>query len=61
MNHARRAYLRATDGTFYLIAWHIMQGVMKFTKYLCASAGGSRWDVVGEFEVGAAVEEDEEE
>ncbi|KAJ3327586.1 hypothetical protein HDU93_001877 [Gonapodya sp. JEL0774] len=27
-------------------------GVMRFVKYVSASAGGSRWDVVGEYEVG---------
>ncbi|SAM81109.1 related to TPA1-Poly(A)-binding protein involved in translation termination efficiency [Ustilago bromivora] len=36
------------------------EGVMRFVKYLAANAGGSRWDVIGEFEVGA-IEEDEEE
>ncbi|PWN46055.1 hypothetical protein IE81DRAFT_284553 [Ceraceosorus guamensis] len=36
------------------------EGVMKFIKYLCASAGGSRWDVVGELEVGAAIEEEDD-
>ncbi|KXS12350.1 hypothetical protein M427DRAFT_114212 [Gonapodya prolifera JEL478] len=34
-------------------------GVMRFVKYLSATAGGSRWDVIGEFEVGAVeMEED---
>ncbi|TFL05840.1 Oxoglutarate and iron-dependent oxygenase degradation C-term-domain-containing protein [Pterulicium gracile] len=33
--------------------------VMRFIKYVSASADGSRWDVYGEYEVGA-VEEDEE-
>ncbi|KAI3480742.1 hypothetical protein L1887_57008 [Cichorium endivia] len=37
------------------------EGVMRFVKYLAASAGGSRWDVIGEFEIGAIEEEDEEE
>lgn len=35
--------------------------VMRFVKYLSASAGGSRWDVSAEFQVGAAVSDDEEE
>ncbi|KAJ7228223.1 nuclear protein [Mycena pura] len=34
--------------------------VMRFVKYVSASAEGSRWDVCGEYEVGI-VEEDEEE
>ncbi|EIW72950.1 hypothetical protein TREMEDRAFT_42106 [Tremella mesenterica DSM 1558] len=34
-------------------------GVMKFTKYLSASAPGSRWDVSGEWEVGVLEEDDE--
>ncbi|KAN0061740.1 putative component of NuA3 histone acetyltransferase complex [Thecaphora frezii] len=37
------------------------EGVLRFVKYLSASAGGSRWDVIGEFEVGAIEEEEEEE
>lgn len=37
------------------------EGVMRFVKYLAASAGGSRWDVIGEYEIGAIEEEDEEE
>lgn len=37
------------------------EGVMRFVKYLAASAGGSRWDVIGEFEIGAIEAEDEEE
>ncbi|WVO16068.1 hypothetical protein L204_103733 [Cryptococcus depauperatus] len=36
-------------------------GVMKFVKYLGASAPGSRWDVQGEYEVGVLEEEEEEE
>ncbi|PWY98469.1 hypothetical protein BCV70DRAFT_201778 [Testicularia cyperi] len=36
------------------------EGVMRFVKYLAAGAGGSRWDVIGEFEIGAIEEEDEE-
>lgn len=35
--------------------------VMRFVKYISASAGGSRWDVSAEFQVGAAVSDDEEE
>lgn len=34
--------------------------VMRFVKYVSASAEGSRWDVCGEYEVGM-MEEDEEE
>lgn len=34
------------------------QKVMRFVKYLSASAGGSRWDISAEFEVGAAVVEE---
>ncbi|SNX83016.1 related to TPA1 - Poly(A)-binding protein involved in translation termination efficiency [Melanopsichium pennsylvanicum] len=37
------------------------EGVMRFVKYLAASAGGSRWDIIGEFEVGAIEVEEEEE
>jgi hypothetical protein len=33
-------------------------GVMRFVKYLSASAKGSRWDVGGEWEVGVMEEED---
>jgi prolyl 3-hydroxylase /prolyl 3,4-dihydroxylase len=33
------------------------EGVLKFVKYVSAAAHGSRWDICGEFEVGA-VEED---
>ncbi|ORX35046.1 Oxoglutarate and iron-dependent oxygenase degradation C-term-domain-containing protein [Kockovaella imperatae] len=36
-------------------------GVMRFVKYLGNAAEGSRWDVGGEFEVGAMEEADEEE
>lgn len=35
--------------------------VMRFVKYLSASAGGSRWDIAAEFQAGAAVSDDEEE
>ena len=35
--------------------------VMKFTKYISAEAPGSRWDLGGEWEVGAMAEEEEEE
>ena len=34
-------------------------GVMRFVKYLGAGAGGSRWDVGGEWEVGMLEEEEE--
>ncbi|KAL7421014.1 putative component of NuA3 histone acetyltransferase complex [Cryptotrichosporon argae] len=34
-------------------------GVMRFVKYLGAGAGGSRWDVGGEWEVGVLEEDDE--
>lgn len=34
-------------------------GVMRFVKYLGAAAGGSRWDVGGEWEVGMLEEEEE--
>ena len=37
------------------------EGVMRFVKYLAAGAGGSRWDVIGEYEVGDIEEEEEEE
>jgi hypothetical protein len=37
------------------------EGVLRFVKYLAASAGGSRWDVVGEFEVGFLEQDDEAE
>lgn len=37
------------------------EGVMRFVKYLAASAGGSRWDVIGEYEIGAIEEEEMEE
>jgi len=33
--------------------------VMKFVKYVSASAEGSRWDVCGEYEVGMVQAEDE--
>ncbi|PWN30754.1 hypothetical protein BDZ90DRAFT_229751 [Jaminaea rosea] len=36
------------------------EGVLHFIKYLNASAGGSRWDLIGEYTVGAVEEEDEE-
>ena len=32
---------------------------MKFVKYLGAAAGGSRWDVGGEWEIGMLEEESE--
>ena len=35
--------------------------VMRFVKYLSASAQGSRWDVSGEWEIGVPIEEDTEE
>lgn len=35
-------------------------GVMRFVKYLGAGAGGSRWDVGGEWEVGMLEEADDE-
>ena len=35
-------------------------GVMRFVKYLGAGAGGSRWDVGGEWEVGILEEADDE-
>jgi len=35
--------------------------VMRFVKYLSASAEGSRWDVSGEWDVGQLEEEDDEE
>lgn len=34
------------------------EGVMKFVKYLSASAGGSRFDIQAEFQVGTAISED---
>lgn len=34
------------------------EGVMRFVKYLSASAGGSRFDVCAEYEVGAAIAEE---
>lgn len=37
------------------------EGVMRFVKYLSASAGGSRWDVSGEFTCGSLEEESETE
>lgn len=37
------------------------EGVMRFVKYLAASAGGSRWDVSAEFTAGAVEEENDEE
>lgn len=37
------------------------EGVMRFVKYLGASAGGSRWDIAAEYTVGAAEIEEEEE
>jgi hypothetical protein len=35
--------------------------VMRFVKYLSASAEGSRWDVSGEWDVGQLEEEDDDE
>ena len=35
--------------------------VMRFVKYLSASAQGSRWDVSGEWEIGVPIDEDEQE
>lgn len=35
--------------------------VMRFVKYVSAAANGSRWDVCGEYEVGMAEEDDEDE
>lgn len=32
--------------------------VMRFVKYLSASAQGSRWDVFGEWEIGVPIDED---
>lgn len=37
------------------------EGVMRFVKYLSSQAGGSRWDVNGEFICGAVEEESEDE
>lgn len=34
--------------------------VMRFVKYLSASAGGGRWDISAEFEAGAALSDDED-
>ncbi|CAO1619471.1 unnamed protein product [Parajaminaea phylloscopi] len=34
------------------------EGVLQFVKYLGSAAGGSRWDLVGEWSVGAVEEED---
>jgi len=34
--------------------------VMRFVKYLSASAQGSRWDVSGEWEIGVPIDEDED-
>ena len=34
------------------------EGVMKFVKYVSAAAPGSRWDTIGEWEVGMLQEED---
>jgi hypothetical protein len=33
--------------------------VMRFVKYVSASAEGSRWDVCGEYEVGMMEEDDD--
>ena len=35
------------------------EGVMRFVKYVSAAAQGSRWDICGEYEVGAVQEEDD--
>ena len=35
--------------------------VMRFVKYLSASAQGSRWDVCGEWEIGVPIDEDGQE
>jgi len=32
------------------------EGVMRFVKYVSAAAEGSRWDVCGEYEIGAVEE-----
>ena len=32
------------------------EGVMRFVKYISAAAEGSRWDVCGEYEIGAVEE-----
>lgn len=37
------------------------EGVLHFVKYLGSAAGGSRWDVVAEYGVGAVEEEDDDE
>lgn len=34
------------------------EGVMRFVKYVSAAAEGSRWDVCGEYEVGAVEVDD---
>lgn len=35
------------------------EGVMRFVKYVSAAAQGSRWDICGEYEVGAIQQEDD--
>ena len=35
------------------------EGVMRFVKYVSAAAQGPRWDICGEYEVGAVQEEDD--
>ncbi|KAK7696005.1 hypothetical protein QCA50_000645 [Cerrena zonata] len=35
------------------------EGVMRFVKYVSAAAQGSRWDICGEYEVGAVQEEED--
>lgn len=35
------------------------EGVMRFVKYVSASAPGSRWDVSGEYSVGMIEEDDD--
>ena len=37
------------------------EGVMRFVKYVSASAGGSRFDICAEFEVGMVEDDDSEE
>ena len=36
-------------------------GVLRFVKYVTASAPGSRWDVCGEYEIGMIESDDEDE
>ncbi|KAG2156423.1 nuclear protein [Suillus clintonianus] len=37
------------------------EGVMRFVKYVSASAAGSRWDICGEFNVGMVQDDEEDE